>query len=407
MWPLNQQISSPFGLIYGFFFLSLTYRGQRGRTAATARRKKTASSPPGDASNASVGSRTDKPSSTRPSSTRTTPPVTRSTRIDDYFPSLGAEMATAAEIVSEHSYSRRDKVKKEEPCPLTQLGDPEVQIPCPDAAALPAGLSLTATQPPSPPCMDTNTLIAATNANKSASRAAKSALPRATGKAATAAAQQDGAKPTKRKVDVQCHSLTEYFPIRRSGRKTKTTLAKEKQKQVEDAILNGIEDGFEVTEFADKGRGVTATRPLRSGDFVLEYAGELIDVNEAKQREQIYAADTSVGCYMYYFTCRNKQYWWLVRNRTDSAATQCAGCVSEVPCGALHCSVDATKETGRLGRLVNHSKRGNLKTQTCIIKGVPHLVLVAQRNIEPGEELLYDYGDRSKTSLQFHPWLAL
>lgn len=287
-------------------------------------------------------------------------------------------MATAAEIVSEHSYSRRDKVKKEEPCPLTQLGDPEVQIPCPDAAALPAGLSLTATQPPSPPCMDTNTLIAATNTNKSASRAAKSALPKATGKAATAAAQQDGAKPTKRKVDVQCHSLTEYFPIRRSGRKTKTTLAKEKQKQVEDAILNGIEDGFEVTEFADKGRGVTATRPLRSGDFVLEYAGELIDVNEAKQREQIYAADTSVGCYMYYFTCRNKQY-----------------------------CVDATKETGRLGRLVNHSKRGNLKTQTCIIKGVPHLVLVAQRNIEPGEELLYDYGDRSKTSLQFHPWLAL
>lgn len=147
---------------------------------------------------------------------------------------------------------------------------------------------------------------------------------------------------------------------------------------MEDAILNGIEDGFQIIEFADKGRGVSTTRPLKCGDFVLEYAGELIDMQEAKLREQTYAADTSVGCYMYYFTCRNKQY-----------------------------CVDATKETGRLGRLVNHSKRGNLRTQMCTIKGVPHLVLVAQRNIEAGEELLYDYGDRSKASLQFHPWLAL
>ncbi|EEC12894.1 H4-K20-specific histone methyltransferase SET7, putative, partial [Ixodes scapularis] len=183
-----------------------------------------------------------------------------------------------------------------------------------------------------------------------------------------------------RKGVVQCHSLTEYFPIRRSGRKTRSALAvsKERQKNVEDAILNGDEDGFKVTEFDNKGRGVTTIRPLRSGDFVLEYAGELIDHQEARLREQLYAADKSVGCYMYYFSCRNKQY-----------------------------CVDATKESGRLGRLVNHSKRGNLKTQTCIIKGVPHLVLVAQRDIQPGEELLYDYGDRSKTSLQFHPWLAL
>jgi len=30
-----------------------------------------------------------------------------------------------------------------------------------------------------------------------------------------------------------------------------------------------------------------------------------------------------------------------------------------------------------------------------------------RRDIEPGEELLYDYGDRSKESLEAHPWLAL
>lgn len=357
-------------------------KGRKKHTVDPARSKKNApaSSRSGDGS-ATVKQKDSK--ATAANATRTSPPVTRSTRIDDYFPVLGAEMATAEEVASEHSYSRRRPVKREPPCPLQQLVEPEVQIPCPDAAALPAGLSLTATQPPSPPTVDTKMPVVVPRTyqdrSKSASRAANKPATQVTVKAPVAAeAEYDPSKVAKRRTDVPCHSLTEYFSIRRSGRKTKATLAKERQKEVEDAILNGIEEGFQVTEFADKGRGVTTSRPLKAGDFVLEYAGELIDVQEAKMREQIYATDSSIGCYMYYFTCRNKQY-----------------------------CVDATKETGRLGRLVNHSKRGNLKTQTCIIKGIPHLVLVAQRNIEAGEELLYDYGDRSKASLQFHPWLAL
>lgn len=69
------------------------------------------------------------------------------------------------------------------------------------------------------------------------------------------------------------------------------------------------------------------------------------------------------------------------------------------------CSVDATRETGRMGRLINHSKNGNCQTKLHDINGVPHLILVASRNIEAGEELLYDYGDRSKASIAAHPWL--
>ena len=37
----------------------------------------------------------------------------------------------------------------------------------------------------------------------------------------------------------------------------------------------------------------------------------------------------------------------------------------------------------------------------------PRLILVAKHHIDIGEELLYDYGDRSKESLKAHPWLAL
>jgi histone-lysine N-methyltransferase SETD8 len=74
----------------------------------------------------------------------------------------------------------------------------------------------------------------------------------------------------------------------------------------------------------------------------------------------------------------------------------------------VNCSIDATSETGRLGRLVNHSRlTPNLQTKVLVFNGTPRLILVARRDIEPGEELLYDYGDRSKESLEAHPWLAL
>lgn len=68
--------------------------------------------------------------------------------------------------------------------------------------------------------------------------------------------------------------------------------------------------------------------------------------------------------------------------------------------------MDATEETGKLGRLVNHSRNGNLVTRAVCVDGAPRLVLLAKNHIKAGEELTYDYGDRSKESLQYHPWLA-
>lgn len=71
------------------------------------------------------------------------------------------------------------------------------------------------------------------------------------------------------------------------------------------------------------------------------------------------------------------------------------------------CSVDATAETSRLGRLINHSKtQPNCATRVVAIGDTPHLILVAARDIDSGEELLYDYGDRSRSSVASHPWLA-
>lgn len=69
-------------------------------------------------------------------------------------------------------------------------------------------------------------------------------------------------------------------------------------------------------------------------------------------------------------------------------------------------SVDATKESGRLGRLLNHSRtEANCVTRLVSIKDRPYLILETNRDVKVGEELLYDYGERSKDILQFHEWL--
>ena len=111
---------------------------------------------------------------------------------------------------------------------------------------------------------------------------------------------------------------------------------------------------------------------------MVEYAGELIEHSTAEERENNYVMDVSKGCYMYYFKANGKHY-----------------------------CIDATAETGRLGRLINHSRQQpNLITKVVMLNNCPRLVLVAKYDIEPNTELLYDYGDRSKESLLAHPWLA-
>ena len=61
--------------------------------------------------------------------------------------------------------------------------------------------------------------------------------------------------------------------------------------------------------FKGKGKGVIASKNLEFGQYVIEYTGELIDLKEAGKREEVYAADENIGCYMYYFNHRNTTYW--------------------------------------------------------------------------------------------------
>ena len=113
----------------------------------------------------------------------------------------------------------------------------------------------------------------------------------------------------------------------------------------------------------------------------------------AQLREEEYSKDEGIGSYMYYFKHRDREY-----------------------------CVDATKETMFKGRLINHSfLRPNLKTRvgwhlenvymlTVILQVIEfptsfHLILIAKRDIDIGEELLYDYGERRPEIIAKNPWL--
>ncbi|XP_039936713.1 N-lysine methyltransferase KMT5A isoform X7 [Hirundo rustica] len=147
--------------------------------------------------------------------------------------------------------------------------------------------------------------------------------------------------------------VTDYYPVRRSSRKSKSELETEERRKIDELITSGKEEGMKIDYIDGKGRGVIATKHFNRGEFVVEYHGDLIEITDAKKREAVYAQDPSTGCYMYYFQYLSKTY-----------------------------CVDATKETNRLGRLINHSKCGNCQTKLHDIDGVPHLILIASRDIK-------------------------
>ena len=60
-----------------------------------------------------------------------------------------------------------------------------------------------------------------------------------------------------------------------------------------------------------------------------------------------------------------------------------------------------------MGRLLNHSRTApNVYTKVIPIDDKPFLCLLAARDIAVDEQLEYDYGERSKSVMESHPWLS-
>lgn len=54
--------------------------------------------------------------------------------------------------------------------------------------------------------------------------------------------------------------------------------------------------------------------------------------------------------------------------------------------------MDATEESNRLGRLINHYKKPNCRVQVVASKAGPFPAVFAVRDVGVGDEITFDYG---------------
>uniref|UniRef100_A0A8C9H4X6 SET domain-containing protein n=1 Tax=Piliocolobus tephrosceles TaxID=591936 RepID=A0A8C9H4X6_9PRIM len=139
-----------------------------------------------------------------------------------------------------------------------------------------------------------------------------------------------------------------------------------------------------------KGRCIYAVSNIHKFDFVFEYIGKLLTHEQALKQERKYIK-TEQGCYMFYFKYQNKKY--------------CIDSTDENIEAAIN-NQNKKHFLRSFARLVNHSKKkANLIAKVLPVYGIPRLFFVASRNIEAGEELLIDYGERDKDIIKDNQWL--
>ena len=149
-------------------------------------------------------------------------------------------------------------------------------------------------------------------------------------------------------------------------------LRKQEQDATDKIILGNIQwnewPGLQVSTFQDRGRGIVATTQFPRGVVVCHYDGTVISGKMAQEyirHQEESGADTS-------YTLD------FLRSRKHV--------------------IDALHGSG-LGRLINHGrKHPNLKAVGRILGGNLYLLFETVRKILPGDELLYNYGQRSYTT---------
>ncbi len=132
---------------------------------------------------------------------------------------------------------------------------------------------------------------------------------------------------------------------------------------------------FKTTD--GRGFGVRASRFIRRGEFVCAYHGELLrGAEEVADRERLYDHLDENTSLVFLFKLKGSRY-----------------------------AIDATRST-HASRFINHSRRKqNIKPRAELRGVTPAIHFYASKHIAPGEEILFDYGDRRKKVLEAFPWL--
>lgn len=128
---------------------------------------------------------------------------------------------------------------------------------------------------------------------------------------------------------------------------------------------------LEFIDAKEKGRGVITIQDIQKGSYVAEYKyDESFGVKDRAKKDKEYAGNHE-GCYILEAQLPNHQGWICL---------------------------DATRNINSWGRYFNHSPAAsaNLKMHApLMINSKWRVAFLAMRDINKGEELLYDYGQQS------------
>ncbi|XP_020206310.1 histone-lysine N-methyltransferase SUVR3 [Cajanus cajan] len=144
------------------------------------------------------------------------------------------------------------------------------------------------------------------------------------------------------------------------------------------ATQNGVAARVKIVRGERKGWGLHSDQFIAKGEFVFEYAGELLTTKEAQRRHQYYDELASQG--------RFSSALLVVREHLPSGKA------------CLRLNIDATR-IGNVARFVNHScDGGNLSTKLVRSSGAlfPRLCFFASKDIQVDEELTFSYGEIRK-----------
>jgi len=123
-------------------------------------------------------------------------------------------------------------------------------------------------------------------------------------------------------------------------------------------ILNSNKNHIRFEKSIIMGWGVRTTKKIYEGEPIIEYIGEIVRPIIAERRQVLYEQEGNLGTYIF---------------KLDDNSL-----------------LDATKKGG-IARFLNHSCDPNCQSKRITLNGRKAIVLFAKRDIEPLEELSYDY----------------
>ncbi|KAD3337439.1 hypothetical protein R6Q59_000166 [Mikania micrantha] len=146
------------------------------------------------------------------------------------------------------------------------------------------------------------------------------------------------------------------------------------------ASQGGVSVRLKIVRSLMKGWGLHADQFIKDGEFICEYAGELLTTKEARKRQLIYDKLASNG--------KHTSALLVVREHLPSGNA------------CMRINIDATR-IGNVARFINHScDGGNLSTVLVRTSGalLPRVCFFASRDILKDEELTFSYGEAGLNS---------